>query len=82
MANDSLSKEKETSLKNYEKVTAKEVFIEAENGDEEAKNILSETLSYLGIAVANCANIFDPDKIVIGGGITKGGKLYLQKLMK
>lgn len=80
MANDSLSKEKETSLKNYEKVTAKEVFIEAENGDEEAKNILSETLSYLGIAVANCANIFDPDKIVIGGGITKGGKTVFTKI--
>lgn len=80
MAKESLSKEKETSLKKYEKVTAKEVFFEAENGDEEAKNILSETLSYLGIAVANCANIFDPDKIIIGGGITKGGKTVFAKI--
>lgn len=80
MANDLIGEEKETTLKNYEKITAKEVFTEAAKGDQVSNYILSETLSYLGMAVANCANIFDPDKIIIGGGITKGGSIVLDKI--
>ncbi len=80
MANDYLSSGAKTSLKNYEVVTAKEVFKEASNGDAIANQILSETLSYLGIAVANCANIFDPDKIIIGGGVSNGGDIVFEKI--
>ena len=80
MANDYLSSGAKTSLKNYEVVTAKEVFKEASNGDAIANQILSETLSYLGIAVANCANIFDPAKIIIGGGVSNGGDIVFEKI--
>lgn len=80
MARDSVSSGMETTLSKYETVTAKEVFTEATNGDAVANQILSETLSYLGIAVANCANIFDPDKIVIGGGVTNGGPIVFEKI--
>lgn len=79
MAKDFVDK-KETTLNHYETITAKEVFLEASKGDQVANYILSETLSYLGMAVANCANIFDPDKIVIGGGITKGGDIVFEKI--
>lgn len=67
-----------TTLKNYEKVTAKEVFDESEKGDKVAKEILREALSYLGIAVVNVANTFDPDIIVIGGGVTNGGNVVFE----
>lgn len=80
MAKDYLRSGVTTSLNNYESVTAKEVFKEAANGDEIANQILSETLSYLGIAVANCANIFDPDKIIIGGGVSNGGDIVFEKI--
>lgn len=80
MARDSVAAGEVTNLSQYEKVTAKEVFEEASKGDKVANYILSETLSYLGMAVANCANIFDPDKIVIGGGITKGGPIVFDKI--
>ena len=69
-----------TSLKDYDEVTAKEVFDEAEKGDRVANEILDEALSYLGAAVSNYANIFDPDMIVIGGGITNGGKIVFDKI--
>lgn len=69
-----------TSLRNYDEVTAKEVFIEAEKGDKVSKEILDNALSYLGIAIANLANIFDPDIIVIGGGVTNGGKIVFDKI--
>lgn len=72
----------ETSLKNYEDVTAKEVFIEAANGDRVAKNILKSSLTYLGIAVANTITNFDPEKVVIGGGVVNGGDIVIDTIRK
>ncbi len=59
----------ETSLRKYDLVTAKEVFIESGNGDKLASEVLRKSLGYLGVAVSNAANIFDPDMIVVGGQI-------------
>ena len=69
-----------TSLKNYENVTAKEVFKEATNGDRVAKNILNTSLTYLGIAVANTITNFDPEKVVVGGGVVNGGDIVLDTI--
>ena len=72
----------ETSLKNYENVTSKEVFKEAANGDRVAKNILEASLNYLGIAVANTITNFDPEKVVIGGGVINGGSIVLDTIRR
>ena len=69
-----------TSLKNYDNVTAKEVFKEAANGDRVAKNILETSLTYLGIAVANTITNFDPEKVVIGGGVVNGGDIVIDTI--
>nr|WP_321161975.1 ROK family protein [Clostridium sporogenes] len=55
-----------TSLFNYEKVTAYEVFKEAEKGDIVAKSVLNKAFNYLGICVANIITSFDPEMITIG----------------
>lgn len=65
----------ETSLRKYDLVTAKEVFIESDNGDKLASEVLRKSLGYLGVAVSNAANIFDPDMIVVGGGVSDGGQI-------
>ena len=70
----------ETSLKNYDDVTSKEVFIEAANGDRVAKEILNTSLTYLGITVANIITTFDPEKVVIGGGVINGGDIVLETI--
>lgn len=72
----------ETSLKNYENVTSKEVFKEAANGDRVAKNILETSLNYLGIAVVNTITNFDPEKVVIGGGVINGGSIVLDTIRR
>ena len=69
-----------TSLKNYDNVTAKEVFKEASNGDRVAKNILKNSLTYLGIAVANTITNFDPEKVVVGGGVVNGGDIVIETI--
>lgn len=71
-----------TSLKNYEDVTSKEVFIEAAKGDRVANNILKNSLTYLGIAVANTITNFDPEKVVVGGGVVNGGDIVIDTIRK
>lgn len=79
-AREAVASNVKTSLKNYENVTAQEVFAEAEKGDRVSKEILDNALSYLGITAANISNIFDPDMIVIGGGVSNGGKIVFDKV--
>lgn len=70
----------ETSLKNYENVTSYEVFKEAEKGDKVSKEILERSFNYLGIGVANIITSFDPEVVVIGGGVSKGGQIVFDKV--
>lgn len=79
-AKEAVSTNVKTSLKNYDNVTSKEVFKEAANGDRVAKNILNTSLTYLGIAVANTITNFDPEKVVVGGGVVNGGDIVIDTI--
>ncbi|MCR4942928.1 MAG: ROK family protein [Clostridium sp.] len=70
----------ETSLKQYDKITSYEVFLEAGKGDEVAKEIRDEALDYLGIGVANAVSIFDPEMVIIGGGVTQVGDILFNRV--
>jgi glucokinase len=69
-----------TTLRNYENVTSYEVFKEAENGDVVSKEILNRSLTYLGICVTNVICSFDPEMVVIGGGVSKAGDIVFDKI--
>lgn len=71
-----------TSLKKYDNVTAKEVFMEAAAGDAEAKRILDNALYYLGITVGNVMSYLDPEKVVMGGGVINGGDVVIETVKK
>ncbi|WP_164958028.1 ROK family protein [Clostridium estertheticum] len=79
-AKDAASSNINTSLKGYEIITAYEVFKEAENGDKVAISIRDNALRYLGIGVTNIINTFDPDIVVIGGGVSKAGEIIFDKV--
>ncbi|MDP4087690.1 MAG: ROK family protein [Bacillota bacterium] len=70
----------DTTLSEYEKVTSYEVFVEAEKGDKVASYILNRSLTYLGICVANVICCFDPEVVVIGGGVSKGGEIVFERV--
>ncbi|MHC1681856.1 MAG: ROK family protein [Clostridiaceae bacterium] len=72
--------ERNTALKNYENVSAYEVFKEAANGDEVALEIRDTSLEYLGICVANIVTSFDPEVVIIGGGVSKNGDVIFNKV--
>ena len=57
-----------------ERITAKLVAQAANQGDEEAQEILTRAMNYLGIGMANLVNLFNPQLIVIGGGLVNIGE--------
>lgn len=59
-------------------VTAKAVFDAAKTEDALALEVVEEVTRYLGLALANAANVTNPEKIVIGGGVSKAGALLVE----
>lgn len=57
--------------------TAKQVFDYAKKGDELAVQAVEELGRYLGLALASCACVLNPEGIVIGGGVSRAGKILL-----
>ena len=49
----------------------------AEEGDAEARAVIAVLGQRLGVGVANVINTFDPDVVVIGGGVARAGELLL-----
>ncbi len=67
----------ETVLRKYEPLTAKDIFDEAKNGDEVAKELVDELGLILGSALSNLAVVANPEVIVIGGGVSKAGGILI-----
>ena len=49
----------------------------AHDGDEAAIGVLRTIGSNLGVAIASLVNIFNPEVVVIGGGVIAAGELLL-----
>ncbi|WP_153123497.1 ROK family glucokinase [Peribacillus tepidiphilus] len=63
-------------------ITAKDVFDSAKDEDHLAKEVLDKVAYYLGFALSNLANALNPEKIVIGGGVSKAGDALLIPVKK
>ncbi len=59
------------------KVTPEIVAQAARKGDKLAFNIMEKTGEYLGTGIANAVNLFNPELVIIGGGISRAGDLFL-----
>src|SRR6266550_463712 len=68
----------DTSLPKYvngdlSKITAQLVYEAAHDGDEYAREVVKDTAKFLGAGVASIINIFNPEVVVICGGVTLAG---------
>lgn len=63
-------------------ITARHVAEAARLGDHVAQQIVTESGVYLGIATASLVNLFNPDMVVVGGGISQMGDLLLEPIRK
>lgn len=62
-------------------ITAKDVTERFKQGDPIAEKIFEEIGKYLGKGISFIANVFNPDKVIIGGGVSLAGKILLNPII-
>ncbi|MDX6699102.1 MAG: glucokinase [Solirubrobacteraceae bacterium] len=60
------------------RVTGVDVVRLAQEGDEESIGLLRVLGERLGIGIASAINLFDPEEVVVGGGVATAGDLLLE----
>jgi len=61
-----------------EKINAEAIHEAAQAGDKLANELIAQIAYYLGVGLANLINIFNPEAIVIGGGLSNIGDMLLE----
>jgi glucokinase len=64
------------------RITAQTVYQAANAGDELALEVVRDTSKVLGAAVASLINIFNPEAVVIVGGVTLAGESLFEPLRR
>jgi glucokinase len=82
MAKDAVQRGESTSLSLKETITAKDVFDAAKEGDKVALRIVKRAAYYLGKAMAAVAVVLNPQRFIIGGGVSRAGDILFDELRK
>jgi glucokinase len=72
-AREALDRGEPSVLANLSHVTARDVSTAAAAGDPLASRVWQDTTAILGTAVATILDVFNPDLVVLGGGVTRAG---------
>ena len=60
------------AVKDVESITSESVFLAATRGDSLATEIFEGVLQALSVGLTNAVHLFNPDLLVLGGGVTVG----------
>lgn len=71
---------KASSLRGLENIQCKDIFDAAQAGDPVAQEILDRYFDYLGEFLSDLCAIIDPERVVLGGGVSKAGDFLLEGL--
>lgn len=63
-----------------EQVNGKVFFAALDQGDPTARSVMEQYIQYLGCGIINLINIFQPEVLCIGGGISQAGRALLDPL--
>ncbi|HEX2052084.1 MAG TPA: ROK family protein [Actinomycetota bacterium] len=81
MAREEARSERDTAILDFagtvDAITAKHVAQAARQYDEVARRVMRRAGTALGIGLANVVNVFDPEVVVVGGGVARAGEPYL-----
>lgn len=86
MTREAMQKDKSSLLWNIagtpEQADGRSAFEAMRAGDKTGKEVVGQYIFYLSCGVANCINIFQPDILCIGGGISNEGEFLMEPLRK
>jgi len=66
---------------NPEKITAEDVFEAYRKGEEWSVKVVDDTIVYLAIAVAAVITFFDPEILVLNGGVSQSSNFIIEPLI-
>ena len=61
-------------------LTGKSVTDAARHGDELALEVLTEAATYIGLGLVNLIHILEPQRILLGGGVSQAGELLFEPI--
>ena len=65
-------------LRERENVSCKDIFDAGKNGDQLALRVLDQYYAYMGEFLGNVCSVVNPEAVVLGGGVSKAGKVLLE----
>ena len=65
-----------------ERLDARYVFAQAQQGYPWALQVVSETVDYLALAIANISVILDPEIVILGGGVANSAHLLIEPIQQ
>lgn len=75
-------RENKNTLLNKDCLTCKEIFEFAKIGDKVACEVVEEFSEQLAIGCADICNVFNPELILLGGGVSEAGNFLLDKVKR
>lgn len=76
------SSQEATSLRSLKTISAKDIFDHAKAGDSIAIQLVEDLGRYLALALSHVASTVDPQVFVIGGGVSRAGKILIDVIEK
>lgn len=67
-------------MKRFNPADGSAPFICAAEGDETAKAVVEQYITYVGAGIVNFVNIFAPEVVLIGGGVSNAGEALIGPL--
>jgi glucokinase-like ROK family protein len=65
-----------------EELSAEDVFAAARSSEPWAQQVVSETVDYLSLAIANISATLDPEVIILGGGVAHSADLLIEPILQ
>ena len=81
MTKEALAAHPESAMKDEERITGRTAFNYMRAGDETAKQVVDDYIRYLAAGITNTINIFQPDVLCVGGGISKEGSTLIDPIV-
>ncbi|MGQ9817141.1 MAG: ROK family protein [bacterium] len=76
------SRKSASNLRKYDLLTPKLIAEEARKGDRVAQEVFDEIGYYIGVGISNIINLFDPELVLVSGGIARAGKILFEPIRK
>ena len=75
-------RKKKSRLRNRDRITPQSIAEEARQGDRVALKVYERIGYYLGVGIVNIIHLYDPQIIIVSGGISKAGRILFDPLRK